>query len=54
MLATSARTPVTMPTPVTMARPVADRPVLLALDGSDLAERAIPVAAEIEIGRAHV
>ena len=41
MLASPARTP------VAMARPVADRPVLLALDGSDLAERAIPVAAEI-------
>ena len=28
-------------------RAIADRPVLLALDGSDLADRAIPVAAEI-------
>ena len=38
-----------MPTPATstMARPVADRPILLALDGSDLAGRAIPVAADL-------
>ena len=30
-----------------IVRAIADRPVLLALDGSNLAERAIPVAAEI-------